>query len=46
MRDEHDIRYFRVPLEVASESSKYSQKDLLSNIKEIFRYLNPKYAWE
>ena len=46
MRDEHDIRYFRVPLEVASESSKHSQKGLLSNIKEIFRYLNPKYAWE
>jgi hypothetical protein len=27
-------------------SSKHSQKGLLSNIKEIFRYLNPKYAWE
>lgn len=47
MRQNGDVRYFRVPLEYASDSSRDAYGGGFGEqIKEVFRYLNPKYAWE
>lgn len=47
MKNENDVRYYRVPLDIASSSSKhqYSQ-GMMQTIKDVFRYLNPSYAWK
>lgn len=46
MKKENDVRYYRVPLDIASNMTENSTKGLIETIKDVFRYLNPKYAWQ